>query len=555
MLSLLCGSNYILHDYVIPILIAVINSTLIALVAYRFLQAFQIVNYKPNEFFGWMKNTRARHICRIAMAIVLAELLLFLVNILFGHLSPDYIASCGLIFYIIFISLYIFTDRNQPSKVELNYTARIKRILVAMILITFGLSFGLLSFSNYIQEMAGRKLIFIRYSSILITPLLTPFIMLTAYYILLPFEKLNNNRYIKRTKKKLDSCQNLIKIGITGSYGKTGVKDILFEIIGDERKVVKTPNSFNTPLGISRTVLNEVNNETQIFIAEMGAKRPGDIKELCDIVKPTIGVLTGITSQHMKTFKTLSNIKRTKYELIDSLPSEGFTFFNCNDKNVLELQENCKMKNKFNVGVDENFMITSMKCDCSGSKFTASINGTEYEFETALLGIHNVQNIMLAIAVAVKLGISIQGIIERVARLECTPHRLQLVKSINDIMILDDAYNSNPEGAKCALNVLSYFEGRKIIVTPGFIEMGDVAREENFEFAKHIAKVCDFVVLVGKIQTADILNGLREQNYPEENVITAINLDEAKEKLVDLLSNNSVVLFENDLPDNYTEVV
>lgn len=546
----------VITDLIVPLLITIMNTILLMFASKRFLQAFQLAGYKTKEFFGWFKNTRARYMCRLFMVTLLSALLLTLSNILFGFLDEglkiDFVSSFSLIFYVVFMTIFIYTDRKQPSKTPLVYTPRMRRLVVVYVILSFIITLGLMQLSDII--FAYRKFIFLRYLFICLTPLLTPFVMLLASYIVAPFEKMNNNRYIKRAKKKLESKEDLIKIGVTGSFGKTSTKDILYSLISEDYVTVKTKNSYNTPLGITKTILNEVDDYTKVLIVEMGARRKGDIKYLTSMIKPEIAILTGITNQHLKTFKSIDNIKQEKYELINGLQKDKFAVFNIENEETKELFEKCELENKHGVSLTAgDIFAKDIVCNKEGSTFTLVVEDKEYSVKTKLLGKHNIINILMCVEVAIKLNIKIEKIVEKIAELKPTPHRLELIKT-GEMTILDDAYNSNPVGSKYALEVLNYFE-HKIIVTPGFVELGDKAKEENFEFGKNIASVCDYVILVGKIQTVDILKGLIENGFSEDNIYVAIDLEDAKKKLKEVLKSSSTVLFENDLPDNYNEVV
>ena len=172
---------------------------------------------------------------------------------------------------------------------------------------------------------------------------------------------------------------------------------------------------------------------------------------------------------------------------------------------------------------------------------------------TKLLGKHNVMNIVGCAAIALKLGLSLEQIRDGAAKIEYIEHRLQLIRNGNGITVIDDAFNSNPVGSKAAIDVLSSFTGRKIVVTPGMIELGESEDQENFSFGSYMADKVDFVYLVGPNHTKPIYEGLTENGFDADKIRVVKSLNEASQDMGTLLVPGDVILFENDLPDNYNE--
>jgi UDP-N-acetylmuramoyl-tripeptide--D-alanyl-D-alanine ligase len=270
-----------------------------------------------------------------------------------------------------------------------------------------------------------------------------------------------------------------------------------------------TPKNYNTTLGVTRTIRDELQATHEIFICEMGATRVNDIKEICDIVKPKYGIITSIGPQHLESFKSIENVVKTKFELADSLSEDGIVFLNYDNKYI----KNNKIKqNKITYGIEKtkgkHYQAYDISATDKGLSFKMKDeNNQEYVFNTKVLGKHNIVNIAGCIAVASKLGIPMKTLVQRVKLIEPVEHRQQLIESGSDL-IIDDAYNSNPSGAESALYTLSMFEGEKILITPGMIELGEKQYDCNFEFGKQAAKVCDYIILVGKKQTKPIYEGI-----------------------------------------------
>jgi UDP-N-acetylmuramoyl-tripeptide--D-alanyl-D-alanine ligase len=346
-------------------------------------------------------------------------------------------------------------------------------------------------------------------------------------------------------KKILASASNLTVIGITGSCGKTSMKYYLNTILSTKFDCLMTPGSCNTPLGIVRIIRERLKATHEIFICEMGARRCGEIKEICDIVHPKHGIVTAVAGQHLETFGSLENIRKTKYELLNSLPSDGFGFVNGDSTPIKECLPNIDGK-LFVYGSNEgdDFVISDLKLNpCASFK----LNGVE--FRTKLLGAHNALNVAGAVAIAIKLGMSIEDCAKAASLITGVSKRLELKESL-EATVIDDAFNSNPEGSMGALEALSRFEGCRILVTPGMFELGSKQYEFNFNFGKKAASVCDVIILMG-INSKAIADGAISVNFSNDKIILLDNLEAAKAAALNYKDDrHKVILFENSLPDH-----
>ena len=305
------------------------------------------------------------------------------------------------------------------------------------------------------------------------------------------------------------------------------------------------------------TVNNYMDKFTDIFIAEMGAYVKGEIAGLCKLVKPKYGILTRIGTAHLESFGSEENIIEAKFELIESLPKDGFAVLNGDDPK----QVNYKLKNKVRViwiGVDNkdvDVRATNINCSGKGTSFDVTFKGDnkKYHFETKLLGIHNVHNILAAIACGREFDIDIEDLIKAVNTVTPVEHRLQM-KRINNFYMIDDAYNSNPIGAKNAVNVLGMMPGIKVVVTPGMIELGEKEDEYNKVFGEQISEVADYAILIGEKKTKPIKEGLLTKGFDKDKIIVFNDVREAYPFIGNIANENEVyALFENDLPDTYNE--
>lgn len=535
-----------IHLY-IAIFLSILNGAILAFISGKFLQVIQQAGYQMKSYYSWLRGTKYKYLSRLFTLGLLSFFCATVTNALLDVYHNNTLFSyIGLIFYAYFCGVFIFNLVKEPNKMPLVRTKRIGR--------NFGLLFVLYSLATFfLVALSTNYLFLIRFGIITLTPILVPFFVIIAFYIVLPFEKIINNYYILKANKKLLSLPNLIRIGITGSYGKTTNKFILDTMLKQKYKTISSPHSYNTPLGLTRVILQQIKPDDQIFIAEMGAKKVGEIKELCEIIKPNHGILTSVGTQHLESFKTQENIKQTKFELAKYIEN-GYMIFNGDSKICLELFNEYKNENKIiTYQEDPNGFCycDEIKADEKGLQFVLHIGTEQTKCVSQLLGKHNLQNISMCSALAYKLGVSLKQIKHAISLLTPTEHRLEIVKTENkNMIVIDDSYNASVEGCKAALEVLNmYKDYHKIIVTPGIVEMGKLETTANFDFGKDISQVCDTVIIVNELNHKSIEEGLSCNNFNKENIIFVENLTEAKEKLTIFANKKTVVLFENDLPD------
>lgn len=500
---------------------------------------FQNGGYKPVALFKNNREFRLRFLPLMALSIAFACVLpsgVYLSN------PKAFIIVLAVVYYTAIIC-FLYYCFNKPLKKPLAVTARATRLYVISFLATVLL--GAHYFNQFLQfgALFGRV-------SIFVMPLVLPIVALIISSVLYPFEQLNNLRYVRRAKKKLSSFPMLIKIGITGSFGKTSVKNILAHLLQPMFTVVATEGNYNTPLGIAKSVRN-IDCYTDVFIAEMGARHVGDITELTDIVKPRYGIVTGVTGQHLETFKTLENIYYEKLSLIKVLPRDGYGVINRQGF----IGEVCAIADatvEYVGNNTDNCYISNVLLSPNGADFTLHLGEKSYTANTKLLGAHNLQNIVSAVAMAVKLNIPHEIILSQISTLPQIPHRLQLIKN-GGLTIIDDTYNSNPVGAQEAIATLRQFHGRKVVITPGMVELGEAEQRENKTLGAHIASVADLVILIGVKRAQAVREGMLGVGYDDEKIFNYKSLAEAEREFGRLLLSGDTVLFLNDLPDGYNE--
>ncbi len=457
--------------------------------------------------------------------------------------------------------LYIILTNLKKAKKPLVFTPRIWRlfscIAILMLIVMALLAYTLFLLDGNTEVSDVRNVIISNAIFFLAVPLI-PLLVLLASWIMLPVENGVRKWYLNDAQKKIDSMQDLIKIGITGSYGKTSTKFILGTLLSEKYKVLVPPSSYNTPMGLTRMIREQLDKTHEVFIAEMGARRTGEIKELCDLVHPQYGILTSVGKQHLETFKTLENITKTKYELIEALPKDGMAFFPSDNDICFELYMATRKPKVLYGLTDRGEPLYMTAADISvgpeGSSFELVCPDGKVTCTTRILGKHNIANILGCASIAHVLGLTLEEIASGISKLEPVEHRLQIIPTNNGITVIDDSFNSNPSGSKAALDVLASFNGRrKIVITPGMVELGEEENEQNMIFGSRMADVADYVILVGENHTRPIAEGLVKCGFDQNNIYVTDALNDATAHFASISKTGDVVLFENDLTDNYND--
>ena len=379
-------------------------------------------------------------------------------------------------------------------------------------------------------------------------------VMYVANVVLAPVEKYINKGYYNDAARILASMPDLKIVGITGSYGKTSTKHYLHRILSEKYDVLMTPGSFNTTLGVIRTVREYLKPYNEVFIVEMGAKQQGDIKEICDLVKPQMGIVTAVGEQHLESFKSIENVQSTKFELIDALPNDGLGVVNDDFEYVANRKvDNVKcVRYAVNETANAAYSATDIVYDETGTRFKIVGNGKELLLHTRLVGECNISNLIAAVIIAIELNVPDEKIRYAVEKIEQVEHRLNLKRTPGGITIIDDAFNSNPTGSKMAMDVLSRFnKGKRIVITPGMIELGEKQYELNEALGMKIAECADVAIIVGEYNKDALLNGIGQGNMDENNVHAVASFNEAQRMLATIAKTGDTVLYENDLPDTF----
>ncbi|MDO4608352.1 MAG: UDP-N-acetylmuramoyl-tripeptide--D-alanyl-D-alanine ligase [Clostridia bacterium] len=521
----------------------VVFATLLILAAggifslYRQLQMLQQNSYFPSRYFGWLKQS---------YTIELAITAVLYCAISFCLMNRAEIPALIMAVILSAVRLYLNIKTHKASIKKLVFTARIKRLYITAVLLLGILIF--VYFLNY-YSVAGN----ICRTFCLLLSIVTPVMTILVWAVTYPIEKLVSRWYINDAKKILAAHKNLTVIGVTGSYGKTTTKFILNRILSEKFNTVCTPQSFNTPMGVVRTVRGHIKPQTQIFVCEMGAKNVGDIKEICDIAHPDYGIITSVGEQHLDTFKSVRNVYKTKFELADAVRQKGgVTLANIDSEGIAARADSRQDVVYF--GTDTKYSAKNIFCSDEGTVFDLCLDGDTFTVSTKLLGFHSVTDILAAAAMAHILGVGSDDIKFAISTLKPTEHRLELKPHINGSLLIDDAYNSNPEGCLEAVRVLGSFKNRKrVIVTPGLIELGEREYDCNYALGLEATKHCDVIILVGKNRSKPMRDAIETTDFNRDNVYVVSSFKEAMEIYNPMANAGSVVLLENDLPDNYLD--
>ncbi|NGP87468.1 UDP-N-acetylmuramoyl-tripeptide--D-alanyl-D-alanine ligase [Fodinibius halophilus] len=528
-----------------------------------FLHIFQQHGYKLNEYWHWLFDNWNRRVVtpeHILYNIVIVVLLFVMSNTVTGSTAIVILSLFGIFWFAPF-NYY----GNEEVKKPLVFTPRMIRLTVPFvilslllpILVTYISYSGRIPFTGYglkNQGLYAADMYLLGFGWVFANALI-PFLIFIAGTLTKPIEAYVHRHFIKLAQKKLSQMPELTVIAITGSYGKTSTKFMIRDLLSERYAVCSTPGSYNTPMGICKVINNDLEAQHQVLVLEMGARYEGNIDELCDIAEPDISVVTNVGVAHLETFGSQDAIARTKSTIVSRTQPNGKAVLNADDKRVhamAELRDDLEITK---VGLEKgDIRGTNIQYGPDGMQFTVTSNGDSETFNMKLLGSHNVQNMLLAVGVARALDIRLTTMAMAASRIAPVEHRLELKKQ-GELTVIDDAFNSNPVGARNAVETLSAFDtGRRIIITPGMIELGELQAEKNYQFGVQIGEAdLDLAVLVGQQQTKPIKEGIASTDFDMQKVQTVNSLNEANEKVQDFAQNGDIILYENDLPDSFNE--
>ena len=451
------------------------------------------------------------------------------------------------IIFLIFAFLQ-YNPLSGKAKKQLILTHRATRILW----VSMGINLFVSSIIFYELSILTNYCLCLELGYLLLLIQAIPFILIISNIILKPFEVFVRYKYVNEAKQILDDV-NPVVIGITGSFGKTSTKNILYHIVSSLAPTLTTARSINTLMGICQVIRSDLKKNHKYFIVEVGTSAIGKIKKICNLIKPKFGILTAIGFAHFANFKTQENLANEKLDLIKAVEkNNGISVIN-------SLQVDKKfIPNKNNIFIlddkitdEKHYKLSNIKQDLSGISFTLSYSKNDYFITAPIYGLHQANNISLAFIMALKLGIPAETIIATLKTLKQVEHRLEVKKQSNGITIIDDGFNSNVDGFISALDTLKTLsqKGRAILITPGMVDLGKKHKEQHIEVAKHALKTCDIVVAVVPDRIKDFVETFEKSMNKNQQIILVDSFKEALIWTSENTKSGDVILYENDLPD------
>lgn len=525
---------------------------------FRQARFFQMEGYDSGRYLRWLAGKLERIVMWRALVFIgVAALVSIVLNFAGQDTHEVYLIIWG-----VAAVAAVWPEPVKEVKQKFRLTQRAARLLVTAfalaVLVVVGASVVMDNLTSMDRIATFAQITVIGLVTFHLAPLALPLANLLMY----PVETAFRRMFVARARRKLKKAAPFV-IGITGSYGKTSTKEYLAHILRSRYKVLATPKSYNTLMGVCMVINDDLreSDSYDYFIVEMGAYVEGEIREICKLTRPQISIVTAVGPQHLERFGTIEKTAKAKYEIIEALPPEGVGVFNWDNSYVRPMYERGYPATRIAVtwenaehAIQLRFIARQIKETLKGMEFDIvdTFLQEEQHFTTRLVGRHNVTNILLATAVARHLGIPLTEVAMRVASLEPAEHRLQRTTLPGGVTVIDDAYSANPVGAHSALDVLAMHDkGRRVLITPGIVELGPLHEQENRKLGHYAAHVCTDIVLVGIAQTAPIKRGIEDHGFDEDRLHVFDTREEAIAWFHRELKPGDTVLFLNDLPDTY----
>jgi UDP-N-acetylmuramoyl-tripeptide--D-alanyl-D-alanine ligase len=528
---------------------------------YRQARYYQIEEYKSARYGRWLLSQRERWLPQRALLwSAVGVVLAFFTDSIPGQTSilPYILATVAAL-------VAVWPPAESEIKKAFRPTPRAQRLLGAAFTLTVVFLLLLIVFITPLVGDSDRLRAVSTAFAGLLTLLLAPAWLMLANLLLAPIEARIRRGFVKQARAVMQAVRPKV-IGITGSYGKTTTKNFLRDILNGRYKTYATPKSYNTMMGVSMAINNDLADDYSIeyFISEMGAYIPGEIARLCDLTPPDIGVIIEVGPQHLERFGSLENIAIAKYELIKAVPKDGLGVFNWDNPYIRDMLARGYPDKRIAVsktltpdeakGQGVRFVATDVQHGLEGLRFTLhdTQTGASEALQTPVVGEHNVVNLLLAAAVAVHEGMTLRDVALRARSLQPAESRLVRQTTEAGITIINDAYSANPVGVVSALKVLGmHTGGRRVLITPGMVELANLHEQENKRLGQIATQYATDIILVGAVQTQPIRDGVLSGGFPTERLQVVEHLSEAVAWYQQHLRSGDTVLFLNDLPDTY----
>jgi UDP-N-acetylmuramoyl-tripeptide--D-alanyl-D-alanine ligase len=411
----------------------------------------------------------------------------------------------------------------------------------------------LIVFFSFISSVTQFKTVLLTPLFLLLYSFFGPFFIVFANLLFSPIESYSKSNLIKTVRNKQRRLKDLKVVAIVGSYAKTSTKNMLYTLLWKDFYTVKTPKSYNTEVSIARSFLRDVKETTEIFVVEMDAYHPGEIKKLCSIIKPDLGIITAIGAQHLERFGSMEALAKTQFELATALTPDGILFVNADDAWSTQLYPEYDGVKQVFFGSKEGRDVQALdiKLHPNSTEFTLRLKNDKVKIILPLAGENHAINFAAAAGIAYQLGVPIKTIAQRAALILPTEHRLE-VKKTGHLTVIDNSYNTNPAAARASLKLLKTTSGsQKVVITPGLVELGEQSEVENTLLGKEIAEVADLVVIVGDFAKDALGAGLQQADYDKNQIHYLTSTSHALDFVYKNSQKDAVILIENDLPDQY----
>jgi len=435
------------------------------------------------------------------------------------------------VFFILYSSFrFLLTLRQKRLRIP-TFSPR----AISMLVFAYGaiIIMALLTLDFFVAYLEG---------SLLFVLIFVPIFVLAALVITLPLANFLKKRVFDKAKAKRESLDNLLVIGITGSYGKTSVKEYVYQIFSRCFNTLKTDTHVNTELGIANTVIDKLNDQHQVFVVEMGAYKKGEIKFVSEIIKPNVGIITGINEQHLSLFGSQENIVKGKAELATALPQDGPLILNGDNKYCREIGRKIKRQNSYySLKRKTDLYLEKAELKEDSSYFELGYKGQNYPFKTSLVGEHNLQNLMAAILTAFELGVSYDIIKKALLNLKPLSENMEVIRK-GQHSYIDNTYNLNPASIKAAVKMLKFYpKSRKVLVLDDILELGEKAKSVHTTVGEQITDF-DRVYLIGKNYSNVVKKSALEAGLAEEQVKITHDLDNVARKIKKMKQRSVIVL-------------
>lgn len=502
--------------------------------AFFWVSLWQVKEYRLDRLIVHIKETTQGMDLFLSPLSILkwAAILAYLIVVLNNGFIIFYKLIVVFVFYLQF--LFVFKELTTHSFKRPTFTIKAVVIISLSVIVLFLL---------FLIPVLDRFLWFLVLDRVLFL-----FVAFFVFSFSFPTD-IYKDLQIDKATKKIKNHRNLLIIGVTGSYGKSSTKEYIAQILEKKFKVLKTQGTNNTAIGIANTVLSGLKEDTQVFVAEMAAYKKGEIKELCKIAKPKIGIITAVNNQHLSLFGSLQNTLSAKYELIRSLPKDGLAIFNGNNKNAYKLYKlTTKKKILYRLlgfpkkSREEGIFGFNIETKKTLIEFDISIGNESVHMETNLIGSHNVENILPAIYIAYYLGMNFSEIKKAVFSLSNLPKTMTKHELTTGATIIDDTFNANPNAVLAALEYMKIYKGRKIMVLQPMIELGEDSEKEHFHIAREISKVCDYLFLTNKNHYKSILEGV--DSVSEKCIVQILDASAASKFIKESSDSDDIIIFE-----------